>query len=226
MQIIHWQKHLGIPKEAELSEAAKDLILKLCTSAETRLGNNGAGEIKEHPFFKGFDFTSEIRKTQAPYKPKISHPTDTSNFENYNTMTQFDELDDCYEYQERNLNNYENNDYMANSDDESNLAQKTEGHKRRNKERKLPQHAFFEFTFRRFFHDDVFCISNMNKFNGLDINNLDINLDGTLKLGSLKSNRGLEQSAQSSQKAADASKETKEAKDQEKKNEGNPQVYV
>lgn len=69
-----------IPSVANLSPEAMDLILKLCTSAERRLGKN-ADEVKEHPFFSNIDFEKGLRRQVAPHIPKIQYPTDTSNFD-------------------------------------------------------------------------------------------------------------------------------------------------
>ena len=41
-KILHWKKTFSIPKEANLSEAASDLLLKLITDTETRIGRDGA----------------------------------------------------------------------------------------------------------------------------------------------------------------------------------------
>lgn len=56
------------------------MILKLCTSADKRLGKN-ASEVKSHPFFKDIDFEKGLRRQPAPYIPRIEYPTDTSNFD-------------------------------------------------------------------------------------------------------------------------------------------------
>lgn len=38
-----------------------------------RLGSHGVEEIKEHPFFEGFDWAGlEKMRTVPPYKPKVS----------------------------------------------------------------------------------------------------------------------------------------------------------
>lgn len=124
------------------------------------MGNRGSDEIKKHPFFKGFDFTANIRKTKAPYVPVIKYPTDTSNF---------DPVDIDFAH------DYENNDYMPCSED-----QQKESGKRRAKDKKIPEHAFFEFTFRRFFDAEEtplpICMST----------DITISPAGTLKLDSLK----------------------------------------
>lgn len=77
-KVINWKQSLKIPDECELSSQAKDLIFKLCTDTENRLGSNG---IKAHEFFKSFDFGPSLRIKEAPYVPILKHPTDTSNFE-------------------------------------------------------------------------------------------------------------------------------------------------
>ncbi|XP_059355156.1 serine/threonine-protein kinase LATS1-like [Carassius carassius] len=127
MKVINWQTTLHIPQQAKLSPEATDLILKLCRGPEDRLGKNGADEIKAHPFFKSIDFSTDLRQQHhAPYIPKITHCTDTSNF---------DPVDP---------------DKLWNDDTDSN-------HDTLNrwfKNGKHPEHAFYEFTFRRFFDDN------------------------------------------------------------------------
>ncbi|CAG0887560.1 unnamed protein product [Darwinula stevensoni] len=80
LKVINWETTLRIPKAANLSMEARDLILKLCTSQEKRLGKNGADEVKQHAMFASVDFIS-IRNQRAPYLPKIRYATDTSNFD-------------------------------------------------------------------------------------------------------------------------------------------------
>lgn len=79
-KVIHWETTLHIPKAANLSPESKDLILKLCTSADRRLGRS-ASDIKSHPFFTGIDFEKGLRRHVPPHIPKIHYPTDTSNFD-------------------------------------------------------------------------------------------------------------------------------------------------
>lgn len=55
-KIMNWKKTLIIPPEAKLSPAATDLILRLMTDPQNRLGINGVNEIKAHPFFAGIDW--------------------------------------------------------------------------------------------------------------------------------------------------------------------------
>lgn len=79
-QVINWETTLQIPKQSKLSKESTDLILKLCTSADKRLGKN-ASEVKAHPFFKDIDYEKGLRQQTAPYVPRIEFPTDTSNFD-------------------------------------------------------------------------------------------------------------------------------------------------
>ena len=55
-KILHWKKTFVIPVEANLSKAANDILNKLITDSEERLGRNGAEEIKAHPFFDKVDW--------------------------------------------------------------------------------------------------------------------------------------------------------------------------
>ncbi|VDP28282.1 unnamed protein product [Soboliphyme baturini] len=51
VKVINWRKTLYIPSETNLSAYVTDLILRLCCSAEDRLGKN-VSEIYEHQFFQ------------------------------------------------------------------------------------------------------------------------------------------------------------------------------
>jgi serine/threonine kinase 38 len=55
-KILHWKKTLVIPAEANLTDEATDLILRLICDHENRLGKNGATEIKEHAWFADVDW--------------------------------------------------------------------------------------------------------------------------------------------------------------------------
>nr|XP_005160369.1 serine/threonine-protein kinase LATS1 isoform X1 [Danio rerio]AAI71344.1 LATS, large tumor suppressor, homolog 1 (Drosophila) [Danio rerio] len=128
MKVIRWQTSLHIPLQAKLSPEATDLILKLCRGPDDRLGRNGADEIKAQPFFRTIDFSKDLRQQhQAPYIPKITHSTDTSNF---------DPVDPDKLWSEDADGNH--NDTLT----------------RWFKNGKHPEHAFYEFTFRRFFDDN------------------------------------------------------------------------
>ena len=54
LQIMNWRDNLRIPQGARLSEEAENLIRSLICDQGDRLGsNNGAEDLKRHPFFKG-----------------------------------------------------------------------------------------------------------------------------------------------------------------------------
>ena len=80
-QVIRWYDSLRIPRSAGLSREAADLILSLCKDEGQRLGRKGSDEIKNHEFFRGIDFNCDLRKKEAPHKPKIKFAEDTSNFD-------------------------------------------------------------------------------------------------------------------------------------------------
>lgn len=106
-----------------LSSEASDLIERLCCGAEQRLGSRGADEIKAHPFFASIQFEG-LRKQRAPYIPNIKHPLDTSHFDPVEDEDENSEVDS----ELRNI------DHLVNG-------------------KNFPEHAFFEFTFKRFFDD-------------------------------------------------------------------------
>lgn len=75
-KIIQWQYHLAFPDDVHLSREAEDLIRRLITSPDRRLG---VDQIKSHPFFYGVDWTM-IRQIDAPFVPHLRSITDTSYF--------------------------------------------------------------------------------------------------------------------------------------------------
>jgi len=75
---------LRFPKKIAASDNAKDLLEKLLIKdQDERLGSkSGFNEIRQHPFFKGFDFDAlEHRKIPAPFKPELKDSMDISNFD-------------------------------------------------------------------------------------------------------------------------------------------------
>ncbi|XP_070265411.1 serine/threonine-protein kinase LATS2 isoform X1 [Myotis yumanensis] len=127
LKVINWENTLHIPAQVKLSPEARDLIIKLCCAADHRLGRNGADDLKAHPFFVTIDFSSDLRKQPAPYIPKISHPMDTSNFD------PIDEESPWNDASEDSTKAWDTLTFPNN---------------------KHPEHAFYEFTFRRFFDDN------------------------------------------------------------------------
>ncbi|XP_066225293.1 serine/threonine-protein kinase LATS2 isoform X2 [Saccopteryx leptura] len=127
LKVINWESTLHIPAQVQLSPEARDLITKLCCAADHRLGRNGADDLKAHPFFITIDFSNDIRKQPAPYVPKISHPMDTSNF---------DPIDEESPWNDASEDSTKAWDTLTSPNN------------------KHPEHAFYEFTFRRFFDDN------------------------------------------------------------------------
>lgn len=127
MQVINWRSTLRIPPQARLSAEVSDLIVQLCRGPEDRLGANGADEIKAHAFFRGADFSGDPRQQAAPYVPTIAHATDTSNFDPVQPEKRWSSGDDGED---------------GPSDGPGGL------------NTRHPEHAFYEFTFRRFFDDN------------------------------------------------------------------------
>ncbi|XP_078401573.1 serine/threonine-protein kinase LATS2 isoform X1 [Cetorhinus maximus] len=128
IKVINWESTLYIPPQVKLSSEATDLITKLCCGASDRVGGNGADEIKAHPFFTSIDFSEDIRRQPAPYVPKISHPMDTSNFDPIEEENSWNDSGDSTKASDTLTSHVSGN--------------------------KHPEHAFYEFTFRRFFDDN------------------------------------------------------------------------
>ena len=57
-------------------------VRALLCDREGRLGHTSTEEIKAHPFFAGVDWPT-LRTQRAPYKPRVSSITDTSNFDSF-----------------------------------------------------------------------------------------------------------------------------------------------
>jgi len=55
-KILHFKQTFKIPSDSKISNHAKDIIYKLVTSSDKRLGVNGVNEIKAHPFFAGINW--------------------------------------------------------------------------------------------------------------------------------------------------------------------------
>ncbi|VFR02059.1 unnamed protein product [Cuscuta campestris] len=81
-KIVNWRAHLKFLEEAKLSPEAKDLISKLLCDVTKRLGSNGAGEIKAHPWFRGVDW-NRIYHMEAAFIPEVTGELDTQNFEKF-----------------------------------------------------------------------------------------------------------------------------------------------
>ena len=81
-KILHWRQTLKIPPESNLSPAATDLLKRLMCDADHRLGKNGVGEIKQHPFFKEVNW-DQIAHGPSPYRPSIKGNTDCTRFDKF-----------------------------------------------------------------------------------------------------------------------------------------------
>lgn len=81
-KILHWRDHFHIPQEANLSPEATDLILRLMSEADVRLGKNGADEIKQHPYFRGVDWQN-MRAVKPPNIPVFTSEISNENFDKF-----------------------------------------------------------------------------------------------------------------------------------------------
>ena len=60
----------------------------MVSTAEVRLGTNGADEIKKHPFFKGVDWKN-ITNSKAPFIPEVSSDFDSKYFDTFQEQDSF-----------------------------------------------------------------------------------------------------------------------------------------
>jgi hypothetical protein len=80
-KILDWKNTLNIRPEANISKEAVDILRKLISEPETRLGINGADEIKSHPFFKDIQWNRIKETLIPPFIPEIKNNYDTQYFE-------------------------------------------------------------------------------------------------------------------------------------------------
>lgn len=69
-KILNWRANLSIPDKTRISDEALDLIRKLISDVDKRLGYNGAEEIKRHPFFRKINWDNLINTT-PPFIPIV-----------------------------------------------------------------------------------------------------------------------------------------------------------
>jgi len=81
-QICNFKHTLKFPGDTQLSEAAKDLIRRLCSDQKERIGLRGIEEIKSHAFFKGLDW-EKLREMTPPIVPDLADQFDTRYFDNF-----------------------------------------------------------------------------------------------------------------------------------------------
>jgi len=120
-KIIKWKENFSIPKDANISENAKSLILKLIKPYNKRLGKNGVEEIKAHPFFNGIDWDN-IRNIKAPFIPDLKSNYDTKYFDNFSEKEPFYPNNEKKNKRRRKEINYIgysfNRDFENNNDDD------------------------------------------------------------------------------------------------------------
>ena len=87
-KVLYWKKYVTIPSHVRISKEAEDLIFKLINSSKNRLGKNGAKEIKDHPFFYGFNWDN-IQNIKPPFIPFLRNEYDTSYFETFEKKEPF-----------------------------------------------------------------------------------------------------------------------------------------
>ena len=82
-KIINHDKYLQVPDDVKLSKEALDLMNKMISDPNKRLGKNGSEEIKSHPFFKGVDWDNIRNTMKPPFVPDIENDYDTKYFETF-----------------------------------------------------------------------------------------------------------------------------------------------
>ncbi|OMJ83126.1 hypothetical protein SteCoe_15978 [Stentor coeruleus] len=87
-KIINWKRTFRVPRDANLSKEATDLIYRLVCDREDRLGTRGASEIKQHPFFIGVDWEN-LRRQSAPWIPDLDNESDSRNFDKFEEIEPF-----------------------------------------------------------------------------------------------------------------------------------------
>ena len=87
-KVLHYQNYLQFPNKIKISNLAKDLIYKLITDSDLRLGKNGSEEIKSHPFFKGINW-QKIREMRPPFIPNLKNDYDVKYFEKFEEIEPF-----------------------------------------------------------------------------------------------------------------------------------------
>ena len=102
LKLKNFKKNLNIPIGVEISNEAKKLIFDFLTEKENRLGRNGIEDIKNHIFFKGFDW-EKVRQMKPPYVPELF----VYNKDKYNFRIRRKKSLEIYTSKE-NMNRYKN----------------------------------------------------------------------------------------------------------------------
>jgi len=115
-----YERKIEFPKNVQ--NDAKDLIQKLLViDPQQRLGSgaDGSENIKNHPFFKGIDWSlAKAKKTKPPFIPKLKNDTDLRYFDNIFTDEPVGKLKRKVTTRERSRepsNEYNGFTYMAES---------------------------------------------------------------------------------------------------------------
>ena len=121
-KILDWKNTLNIRPEANISKEAEDILRKLINDPESRLGANGADEIKAHPFFKGIKWNHIKETLIPPFIPELANNYDTKYFDEFEEdeplnnsnqkVKKYQKKDMCFvdfTYNRENDNNYRNN---------------------------------------------------------------------------------------------------------------------
>jgi len=88
---------LTFPPGNKISNTAKDLIKRLLSDIDKRIGKNGVEEIKQHPFFKGINW-NKIKELKPPFIPKVKSEFDCRYFEKFDIEEDFyPELKEVYD---------------------------------------------------------------------------------------------------------------------------------
>jgi serine/threonine kinase 38 len=87
-KILNWKKTFRVPRDANLSLEATDLIYRLVCDKDDRLGINGAQDIKKHIFFRNVDWKN-IRNQPSPWIPEVDEEADSKNFDKFEEIESF-----------------------------------------------------------------------------------------------------------------------------------------
>ena len=93
-KILNWKNTLNIPKEANISNEAIDILKNLITSEDKRLGYHGADEVKNHPFFKGINWDNIKECFDPPFIPELQNDYDTKYFDEFEEKEPFYPIND------------------------------------------------------------------------------------------------------------------------------------
>lgn len=77
-KIMNHEVSFKFPEEPDISDDAKDLISNLICNKSKRF--RSLEQFKSHKWFQGLDWNN-LRHVEPPYKPVVSGPDDTSNFD-------------------------------------------------------------------------------------------------------------------------------------------------